>query len=68
MADNIEEIVDRAIEHTLAILETSRADWSVARKGLAKIHADLAFRAPGRPALDRLKAFIARQDQARVER
>ena len=68
MADNIEEIVDRAIEHTLTLLETARAEWSVARKGLEKIHADLALRGPGHPALDRLKVFIARQDQARGER
>src|SRR5208282_953759 len=34
MADKIEEIVNRAIEHTLTILGTSRGAWSVARKGL----------------------------------
>jgi len=67
MADKIEEIVNRAIEHTLTILETSRGEWSVARKGLERIHDDLAFAAPGHPALDRLKAFIADQDRARRE-
>ncbi len=68
MADNIEEIVDRAIEHTLTILGTSRGEWSVARKGLERIHDDLAVAAPGHPALERLKAFIADQDRSRGER
>ena len=67
MADKIEEIVKRAIEHTRTILRTSRGQWSVARKGLEKIHDNLAFGAPGHPALDRLKAFIADQDRARRE-
>ena len=68
MADNIEEIVDRAIQHTLTILAGSRGDWSVARKGLEKIRDDLALRAPGHRAPDRLEAFIADQDRARRER
>jgi hypothetical protein len=68
MADNIEEIVNRAIEHTLTILESSRGEWSVARKGLGRIHDDLAFAAPGHPALARLKAFIADRDRRRGER
>ncbi len=68
MADRIEEIVNRAIKHTLTILDSSRGGWSAARKGLIKIHDDLAFGAPGHPALARLKAFIAAQDEARRER
>ncbi|MGD0564359.1 MAG: hypothetical protein ABSA66_14885 [Roseiarcus sp.] len=68
MADKIEEIVNRAIEHTLTILDASRGGWSVAQAGLEKIHDDLAFRTPGHPALDRLKAFIADRDQVRSER
>lgn len=65
MADKIEDIVNRALEHTRTILETSRAGWSVARKGLKKIHDDLAVGAPGHSALDRLRAFIANEDHAR---
>ena len=68
MADKIEEIVNRAIEHTLRILDASRGGWSVARRGLEKIYDNLALGAPGHPALDRLKAFIADQDRARGER
>ncbi len=68
MADKIEEIVNRAIENTLTILGASRAGWRVARTGLEKIHDNLALGAPGHPALRRLKAFIADQDQARRER
>jgi len=68
MADKIEEIVNRAIEHTLTILGASRGAWSVARKGLERIHDDLAFAAPGHPALARLKAFIGDQDRTRGER
>ncbi len=68
MADNIDEIVNRAIEHTLTILKTSRSEWSVARKGLEKIRDNLAFGAPDHPALERLTAFIADQDRARGER
>ena len=65
MADKIEEIVNRAIEHTPTTLKTSRGEWSVVRKGLERIHDDLAVAAPGHPALERLKAFIANQDRAR---
>jgi hypothetical protein len=65
MADKIEEIVNRAIEHTLTIVESSRGEWRVARKGLERIYDDLAVGAPGHPALARLKAFIADQDRAR---
>ena len=68
MADKIEEIVNRAIENTLTILGAARAEWRVARMGLKKIHDNLAFGAPGHPALRRLKAFIADQDQAHRER
>jgi hypothetical protein len=67
MADTIEAIVDRAIEHTRTILESARAEWRVARKGLETIHDNLAAGAAGHPALDRLKAFIADQDRARRE-
>jgi hypothetical protein len=68
MADEIERIVERAIEHTLALLANARAQWDVARDGLGKVHDDLALRAPGHPAVARLKAFVASQDQARAAR
>ncbi len=68
MADKIAEIVDRAIEHTRAILDASRGEWSVARKGLERIRAHLANGAPEHPALDRLSAFIADQDRIRGDR
>ena len=68
MADAIDRIVERAIEHTRTILRTRRSEWSAARSGLLKIRASLAARAPGHPALDRLDAFIAEQDRLRAER
>ena len=68
MALRIEDIVDRAIEHTLTIVASSHVEWSVARKGLERIRDDLAVGAPGHAAVQRLNAFIADQDGARAER
>jgi len=68
MADRVEDIVDRAIEHTLTIMESSRVEWSVARKGLEKIRDELVVGAPGHAAVRRLNAFVADQDRARGER
>jgi hypothetical protein len=65
MADIIEEIVDRAIEHTRTILAAAPYDWRIAQKGLQIIHDDLGRRAPEHPALVRLKAFIANEDETR---
>jgi hypothetical protein len=65
MADMVEEIVDRAIEHTRTILAAAPYDWRIARKGLQIIHDDLARRAPEHPALARLKAFIAHENETR---
>jgi hypothetical protein len=65
MADMIEAIADRAIEHTRTILVASLCDWRVARRGLQIIHDDLSRRAPEHPALARLKAFIARENETR---
>ncbi len=67
MAHDVEKIVHRTIEHTRTILETSRSEWRVARTGLEIIRDNLAFDAPGHPALDRLKAYIASQNRARGE-
>jgi hypothetical protein len=59
--DKIHAIVDRTIEHTRELLETSQIDWATARAGLDSIHDSLAGEAPGHPALDRLQDFIAEQ-------
>lgn len=67
MALGIEDIVDRAIEHTVTIVASSRVEWSVARMGLEKIRDDLAVCAPGHAAVQRLNAFIADRDRARGE-
>jgi hypothetical protein len=63
MTDKVDEIVERAIEHTLPYLEASPERWRPARQGLQRIHDDLARNAPGHPALQRLRAFVARWDQ-----
>jgi len=68
VADAIDRIVERAIEHTRTILATRRSEWGAARSGLLKIRASLVERAPGHPALDRLDAFIAERDRLRAER
>jgi hypothetical protein len=65
MADIVEEIVDRAIEHSRTLLAAALYDWRVARQGLWIIHGDLSRRAPEHPALNRLEAFIARENETR---
>lgn len=67
MCGDVEAIVERAIAHTQALVSMSRARWDVARQALEKIYDDLARVAPGHPALDRLRDFIAEQDQSRRE-
>jgi hypothetical protein len=61
--DKIYAIVDRTIEYTRELLETSQIDWATARAGLDRIHDSLAGEAPGHPTLDRLQDFIAEQDR-----
>ena len=63
MNDKIHAIVDRTIEYTRELLETSQIDWAVARVGLDRIHDSLACESPGHPALDRLRDFIVEQDR-----
>ena len=65
MTDEIGAIVDQAIMHTRRLLESSTVEWEVARVGLMKIRDTLADDAPGDPALDRLRDFIAEQDRLR---
>ena len=65
VTDRIDSIADRAIAHTRALLKSDETEWSVARRGLRRIYLDLAAEAPGHPALDRLRAFIAEQDRVR---
>jgi hypothetical protein len=59
MNHDIEVLIDRAIVDTHAYLGAPGGDRRVARAGLERILADLTARAPGRPALARLGAFIA---------
>ena len=63
MTDKTDAIVDRTIEYTRELLETSQIDWSTARAGLDRIHDSLAGEAPDHPALDRLQNFIAEQQR-----
>ena len=65
MTDEIGMIVDQAIMHTRQLLDSSAVEWEVARVGLMKIRDTLAGDAPGHPALDRLRNFIAKQDRLR---
>jgi hypothetical protein len=65
VTDEIGAIVDQAIMHTRRLLESSTVEWEVARVGLMKIRDTLADDAPGDPALDRLRDFIAEQDRLR---
>jgi hypothetical protein len=63
VGEKIYAIVDRTIEYTRELLETSQIDWAVARAGLDRIHDSLACESPGHPALDRLRDFIVEQDR-----
>ena len=54
-----ESLIDHAIAHTRAYLQTPGGDRRIAQAGLERILVDLAARAPGHPALLRLAAFIA---------
>lgn len=65
MTDTINAIVDQAIAHSRALLESSQVEWATARVGLEQIRDALAVEAPGHPALDRLCDFIAEQDRVR---
>jgi len=59
----IEQIVDRTIASTSALLSEGPQSWSVAREGVERIYDDLELRFPGHPALERLKAFLADRDR-----
>ena len=59
MDHDVETLIDRAIANTQTYLRAPAGDRRVARAGLERILADLTARAPGRPALARLGAFIA---------
>lgn len=63
MTDKVEEIVERAIEHTRPYLDASPDRWRAARQGLQRIYDDLARHAPDHPALSRLRAFVAQRDR-----
>jgi hypothetical protein len=65
VTDEIGVIVDQAIMHTCQLLTSSAVAWEVARIGLMKVHDTLAGDAPGHPALERLRNFIAKQDRLR---
>ena len=65
MTNEINAIVDQAIAHSRALLESSQAEWATARAGLEKILDSLAIKAPTHPALDRLRDFIVEQDRVR---
>lgn len=59
MSDRIDRIVDRAAEHTKALLLKEATRWPIAREGLERILADLRIGAPDHPGLERLRRFIA---------
>jgi hypothetical protein len=65
VTDKINAIVDQAIMHTRSLLESSQVERETARVGLEKLRDSLAIEAPGHPALDRLRDFIAEQDRVR---
>jgi hypothetical protein len=59
MTDRIDKIVDRAAEHTKALLLNETTRGPIAREGLERILGDLRMRAPSHPGLERLRRFIA---------
>jgi hypothetical protein len=59
--NEISAIVDQAIAHTDQLLESSAVEWEVACVGLMKLRDALAGAAPGHPALERLRTFIAKR-------
>jgi hypothetical protein len=65
MTDETEAVVEKTIAHTREQLESSEVDWVVARLGLQQIYDALVVDAPGHPALERLRDFIAKQDHIR---
>ncbi len=58
MTDRIDKIVDRAGEHTKALLSKEPSQWPAAREGLERILGDLRRSAPDHPGLQRLRRFI----------
>jgi len=68
VADRIDAIVDRTIEHTRELLDANEIDWAIARIALERISDGLAADAPDHPALDRLRDFIAEQERLRRRR
>jgi hypothetical protein len=58
MTDRIDRIVERALEHTKALLENEATRWPTAREGLERVLDDLGRGAPGHPGLRRLRRFI----------
>jgi hypothetical protein len=67
VTDKINAIVDQAIAHTRALLESSQVEWETARVGLEKLRDSLAIEAAGHRALDRLRDFILEQDRVRCD-
>jgi len=68
MDKEVEEIVDRTIRHTRAILAIAPGRWDHARSGVLKIRDSLAEIAPGDPALERLTAFVLAEERWRSGR
>jgi len=65
VTNKLNAIVDQAIAHTRALLESSQVEWTTARVGLEKILDSLAIAAPDHPALSRLRDFVVEQDRVR---
>jgi hypothetical protein len=62
------DIVDRAILHAQRLSRLATYGWPTARSALVRILADLEARAPGDPAVERLRQFIAEGDKTWAER
>ena len=63
MTDRIDKLVEHAIGYTSEMLAADGKFWSVAERGLDKMLENLRIADAGHPALARLAAFIAAQNE-----
>jgi hypothetical protein len=68
MDDFVDEVVRRSMRHARLMLKQDSYNWPVARLALRKILVDLEAKAPKHASLRRLRAFIASNDRAWLDK
>ena len=63
--NDLNDIVDRAIDYTHQVLRTMPSYRATAANGLRKLRDSLAAQAPEHPAIKRLDAFLESLNDAR---